>query len=148
MSLLLSIALAILGIQDPGTQERLQQQRLIDLVKLTPARDFDSTLSKIRFERWLQDVAGKGIALRWELNDCGEQTGDPAVDSKRDIPACVEAAADLPGERAFAIHIQVGTFSGKTQKPAVRAIYIQIAKRLHQAARLRDLPAALARKDP
>ncbi len=129
--------------QDRSAQERLQEERLINLVKLTPAKDFDSTLPKIRFERWLMDVAGKGIELRWEVNDCGEQTGDPEVDKKREIPTCVEADADLPGQRAFAVLIHVGNVGGKAQKPSIYAILIQINKRLHQVEKLRDLPKQL-----
>ena len=144
MDFLLCLTCVIWGAQDRAAVERLQDQRLIDLVRLTPASDLDKSLPKIRFERWLQDVAGKAIELRWELNDCGEQTGDPAVDRKRDIPACVEAAADLPGERGFAVHVQVGTFSGKRQKPAVRGIFVQLARRLSSVEKLRDLPSALA----
>ncbi len=121
---------------------------MITFVKGIPAKDLDSSLPKMRFERWLLDVAGEGVALRWELNDCGEQSGDPETDKKRDIPACVEAAADLPNQRAFAIHIQVGTFGGKTQKPSLRGIYLQLGNKLHEVQKLRDLPKQLAAPKP
>ena len=130
--------------QERSVAEKVDEERLITFVKGIPAKDFDSSLPKMRLERWLMDVAGKGIDLRWELNDCGEQTGDPAIDSKRDIPACVEAAADLPGERAFAVHVQVGTFGGKARKPALRAVYVQVGNKLHELKKLSDLPKQLS----
>lgn len=134
--------------QAPSVSEKVSEERLITFVQGIPAKDFDSSLPKMRLERWLMDVAGKGIEVRWELNDCGEQTGDPAVDSKRDIPACVEATADLPGQRAFSVQIQVGTFSGKTQKPALRGIFVQRSKHLYEVEKLRDLPKQLAAAKP
>lgn len=145
-SVLAVVLLAVTAVtaQDRSVAEKVDEERLITFVKGTPAKDFDSSLPKMRLERWLMDVAGKGIDLRWELNDCGEQTGDPAIDSKRDIPACVEAAADLPGERAFAIHVQVGTFGGKARKPALRAVYVQMGSKLHEVKKLSDLPKQLS----
>jgi hypothetical protein len=93
------------------------------------------------------DTVGKGVELRWEINDCGEQTGDPAVDSKREIPVCVEAAADLPEGRAIGVQISVGVIDKKATKPRLRYLYLQMNRRLHTVERLRDLPALLARKE-
>lgn len=150
--LLVAAAAAVVSLsataQDSATQEKLQEERLVNLVKLTPARDLDSELPKIRFERWLRDMLGKEVELRWEVNDCGEQTGDPAVDRRRDVPACVEAAATLADGRAFGVQVQVGTFGGKMQKPAARFIYLQRGRKLHTIEKLRDLPAALSGKLP
>ncbi len=129
--------------QRPGDEERL-----ITVVKGTPAKDLDSALPKMRFERWLLDVVGKGVELRWEINDCGEQTGDPATDSKREIPVCVEAGADLPEGRAFGVQVSIGVTDKKPSKPKVWFIYVQMNRRAHSVERLRDLPAALAKKNP
>ena len=150
MPILIAVLLGFIyaAAQEPSTTEKIQEERMITFVKGIPARDLDSALPKMRLERWLMDVAGKGIELRWELNDCGEQTGDPAMDGKREIPACIEAAADLPNQRAFAVHIQVGTFGGKTQKPALRGIYAQVGNKLHEVQKLRDLPRSLMPPKP
>lgn len=146
------IALLVLlfppAAQGPSVAEKVSEERMITFVKGIPVKEFDSTLPKMRFERWVMDVAGEGVAVRWELNDCGEQSGDPAVDKKSDIPACVEASADLPSQRAFAIQIQVGTFGGKTQKPALRGIYLQVANKLYEVPKLRDLPRQLTAPKP
>jgi hypothetical protein len=144
----LALVAQLLVLQGPAVSERVSEERMITFVKGIPARAFDAALPKIRLERWLMDVAGKANPLRWELNDCGEQTGDPAIDPKRDIPACVEAAADLPGERSFSVQIQVGTFGGKTQKPALRGIYVLRARRIHEVQKLRDLPRQLEAAKP
>jgi len=134
--------------QEPSVAEKVSEERMITFVKGIPAKEFDSSLPKMRLERWLMDVAGNGLPLRWELNDCGEQTGDPATDKKRDIPVCVEAAADLPNQRAFSVQIQVGTFGGKAQKPALRGIYFQFGSKLYEIKKLSDLPKQLKLDKP
>lgn len=134
----------------PASAQDLQQEdRAITFVKGTPAKDFDSALPKVRFERWLLDVVPPKTKLLWELNDCGEQTGDPAIDSQRDIPLCVETGGTLPDGRRFSIQIVIGTSQkAKLEKPALRSIIIELNKRLAEVKRLRDLPELLKPQRP
>ncbi len=122
----------------------MDEARVLTVVKGTPAKELDSALPKARFERWLLDVAGKDAELRWELNDCGEQTGDPAVDSQRDLPICAGVYGQLEGSRAFQILLAIGTQKkGIGGKPRIRSIIAQTGRRMVDLKYLRDLPKAL-----
>lgn len=117
---------------------------MLTFVKGTPAKELDSALPKMRFERWLLDLVGKGVELHWELNDCGEQTGDPEVDSKRDLPVCAGIGAQLDKGRAFQILLAIGTQKkGIGGKPKVYSVVVQANRRMLDVKRLRDLPRAL-----
>src|SRR5262245_7481516 len=63
---------------------------IIETVKHIPVSRLDSTLSDTMFETWIRQFVGDSTMLRWEVNDCGEQTGIPAVDTANDLPTCVE----------------------------------------------------------
>ena len=64
-------------------------------------------------------------AIKWEVNDCGEQTGRVAVDHGRVSPMCVEAAIDLKDGHAVTVLVSVGTFRrGPVDVPAVLAVRI------------------------
>jgi hypothetical protein len=66
---------------------------------------------------------GEG-AIKWEVNDGGEQTGRVAVDHGRDSPMCVEAAIDLKDGHATVL-VSVGTFTrGPGDVPAVLEVRI------------------------
>jgi hypothetical protein len=52
---------------------------------------------------------GDSAVVQWKLNDCGEQTGDPPVDTLRDIPTCIGVSVTLPDHRKLGITIAVGT---------------------------------------
>ncbi len=122
----------------------MDEGRVLTVVKGTPARELDSALPKARFERWLLDVAGKDAELQWELNDCGEQTSDPAVDLQRDMPVCAGVHAQLEGSRAFQILLAIGTQKKSIGgKPQVHSIVVQAGRRMVELKRLRDLPKAL-----
>lgn len=130
-------------------QDLQQEDRAITFVKGTPVKDFDPALPKMRFERWLLDAVPARTNLLWELNDCGEQTGDPAIDSQRDIPICVETGGTLPDGRRFSIQVVIGTEKKpRLEKPAIRAIVIELNKRLAEVKRLRDLPKLLLPQPP
>ena len=120
------------------------EERIFAFIKGTPAKELDSALPKMRFERWLLDVVGKGVELRWSINDCGEQSGDPQTDAQRDLPVCAGVEAQLDGGRAFQILLAIGTEKkGIGGKPKLRSIIVQVNRRMWDFKRLRDLPKAL-----
>ena len=139
---------ALLAVSALHAQEG-DHERILTFVKGTQAKDLDSKLPKMRFERWLLDVVGKGVELRWELNDCGEQTGDPQVDSQRDLPICAGVEAQLDKARAFQILLAIGTQKkGIGSRPAVHSIIVQANRRMWDVKQLRDLPKALEPQPP
>jgi hypothetical protein len=63
--------------------------------------------------------------MKWEVNDCGEQTGNPALDRGRDFPMCVEVHIKLIAERTLSLSISVGTFQkGVTGSPGFHLGYL------------------------
>jgi len=55
------------------------------------ASELDPSLPAEPFSDWLRRVVPRSSVVRFERNDCGEATGDPARDAGRALPSCVEA---------------------------------------------------------
>ena len=116
----------------------------IDLLGQVPAASLDSLLPKTAFLDWFKSTVGPDAKIQWEINDCGEQTGVPAVDQQRDIPVCLEVSAILPDRRTVGVAINVGTErKGLIGDPVVYNIYLQGNGPIQNIRRLRDLPRAL-----
>jgi hypothetical protein len=94
----------------------------IQRVKPLLVSSLDRSLSKATLEFFLK-YEGEG-ASKWEVNDCGEQTGRVAVDHGRDSPVCVEAVIDLKDGHAATVLVSVGTFKSAVDVPAVLAVRI------------------------
>lgn len=99
---LVVLALATTVSQAPHTAE-------INAAKNTIVRDIDKTLPAVRLETWLQGVVGAPTPLTWGVTDCGEQTGNPALDRGRDFPICVEVIANLAGSRRLVLSLLAGS---------------------------------------
>jgi hypothetical protein len=104
---LVSIVLAV--ALTASAQVKSSEDRAIDYVKQLSVTRLDSTLRRARFVDWLTKLAGPSAILKWEVNDCGEQTGNPAVDTLRDIPTCVGVTVDFADHRKIEISIAVGS---------------------------------------
>jgi hypothetical protein len=108
----------------------------------------DKSLPKVTLEYFLQYESG-GEAIQWEVNDCGEESGNPAVDSGREFPICVEA--NFGGNNvAVSVVISVGTFKkGQSGAPAFfSAMVTDFAGKSHPLRHLGELPMALHRPAP
>ena len=104
--------------------------------------ELDPQIPPQRFEDWFCGTMGPEESYFWELNDCGEASGDPATDQKRDLPLCVEARAQSPPnvETDTRVIVQVGTQrKGLFAKPVLRAIMQQEGEELIDIKRLHDL---------
>src|SRR5438094_327730 len=67
--------------------------RATELVKRMDVATLDPDLPSQHFEEWFRETMGPEQSITWELNECGEATGNPQVDRQRDMPICVEARA-------------------------------------------------------
>ena len=117
---------------------------IIDSVRRLDVSQLDSTLPHIPLATWLKQVVHDSTHLVWEVNDCGEQTGDPAADSVRDIPTCVsiESAVDTRG--GFGILIGVGSVEGGINpQPGIYTIYVRTEIGYRSVRSLHELPAIL-----
>ena len=103
VSIVLAVALTA------SAQVKSTEDRAIDYVKQLSVMRLDSTLREARFVDWLTKLAGPSALFRWEVNDCGEQTGNPAVDTLRDIPTCVGVSVEFADHRKLDIYVAVGS---------------------------------------
>src|SRR5256885_13656234 len=74
------------------------ESRATSLVKKMDVAALDPQLPSQRFEEWFRNTMGGSDSYTYELNDCGESTGDPDTDTQRDLPLCVEARAQSEPE--------------------------------------------------
>src|SRR5436305_6886083 len=62
------------------------ESRATALVKKMDVAALDPQLPSQRFEEWFRNTMGGSDSYTYELNDCGEGTGDPDTDKDRDMP--------------------------------------------------------------
>ncbi|HYG98487.1 MAG TPA: hypothetical protein VD837_05095 [Terriglobales bacterium] len=129
---------------------------VIARAKNTLVSELEPGMPKITLEYFLRSEVN--AELTWEINDCGEQTGNQSVDKGRDFPRCVEAKATLADGRLVVVMIAVGTMQTNTAtKPRLFSMFVsgsrvslrhlsQLPAELHRdfkrgRPRLRDVPA-------
>lgn len=131
----------------PSPSDKVEQSTIADAKKILVS-SIDARLPKVSLEFFLNYESG-GAPIHWEVNDCGEQTGNPSADQGRNFPACVEADFDVH-HRSVSVMIAVGSsnqgdhgapafFSGTITDPDGAS---------HSVRRLGDLPAQLRRRFP
>src|SRR4029079_702571 len=75
----------------------------------------DSRLGSQRYEVWLGRTFGRGAAITWSSDDCGEGGG-----GYEDVPLCITAEAQLRPRGRVIISIAVGSAkAGLGGKPAL-----------------------------
>jgi len=139
----LAFVLLLGAIQAPA---QLREKEAIEHAKAAVVRTIDDTLPDKTFESWLRDMFGSAAKTAWEVNDCGEQTGDPQQDRGREFPMCVDVSVSLDGSRVLHILLAVGSFKTgvRRQPPAFHCGCVLEAgvptrwlKNLKEAAKLR-----------
>ncbi len=93
----------------PGALQA-RDAKAIEIAKNTNVRQIEASLPSQAFAPWLRGVVGTQSEIQWEVNDCGEQTGNPALDKGRDFPMCAEAQVVLGAKRKLIVSLSVGTF--------------------------------------
>jgi hypothetical protein len=116
-------------------------------VQELPANKLDRTLPAQSFASWFKGLLGPGAELKWEVNDCGEQTGDPRLDAGRDLPTCVEVDATNPHkvDLEIVVSINVGSINNKgvAQNPQLGFTSARIGSRYFFPEQLHCLPKLL-----
>jgi hypothetical protein len=125
-----------------------REKAVIQRAKNLLVSSLDNSLPKVTLEFFLQYEAGDA-PIRWEVNDCGEETGNPTMDRGRDFPMCVEADFDV-NHQAVSVLVSVGTFKkGTSGVPILFSLTITgvsgVVRTLHH---LGDLPMELHRPLP
>jgi hypothetical protein len=104
---LISTLVALGGL--PGRTPVSADAALVEAVRSTVVREIDPRLSSVSFDGWLTGLVGTQVRTQWEVNDCGEQTGNPALDRGRDFPKCVQLRVGLTGNRLLMLLLSVGS---------------------------------------
>lgn len=126
---------------------QISESAAIKYVQEISVTTIDSGYVSSDFQTWLKKTIGKNARITWELNDCGEQTGNPAIDRERNIPYCVGAYAELPDGRRVGVLILVNTQTkGKLGKPSFYDAYVEAGGAHRTARRLRELADMLKRE--
>lgn len=138
---------------DPAAQTGPPSPRQRDAVVIQAAKqanvqDIDPKLPNMTFEVWLRSIVGTQPTMRWEVNDCGEQTGNPALDRGRDFPMCAEVNVALSERRSLILGIAMGTFGrGLTGgKPVLFQGYLTTGEKSQTIKALSDVPTMLVGK--
>jgi len=125
-------------------RENRRDKATIDRAQNVLVSNFDSSLPKVSLKFFLESES-EGAKVSWEVNDCGEQTGDPAIDRGRDIPTCVEASFTLKDKRTVNVMIAVGTVKkGLSGEPSLFSSTITDDKGT-RSVKLIELPAQIHR---
>ncbi len=133
--------------QGPSADKR--EMSAIQRVKTLPVSSLDRDLPKVTLEFFLR-YEGEGAPIKWEVNDCGEQTQGAAVAHGRDSAMCVEAYIGLKDGRTATVLVSVGTFKkGPVAVPTIYGVRVTYPEgTIHRLDRLSDLPVELHRPPP
>lgn len=136
----------LLGAAAAQTFESARDGKLIARVKSTLVSQLEAGMPRITLEYFLRSEAGQDAELIWEVNDCGEQTGNPA-DSGRDIPICVQADATQADGLVVSVMVAVGSVkTGTDVAPKLFSVFVNGARK--SISRLSEIPAELHRDFP
>lgn len=121
-----------------------QEKLALDKGQNVLVSSFDKSLPKVTLKFFLESESD-GAEIRWEVNDCGEQSGNPA-DRGRDFPTCVEASFATEDGRTVDVMVAVGTTQkGVSGTPALFSSTITDDKGVAHSVRLIELPAKIHR---
>lgn len=103
------VALAGVLMLSAGCQGQ-RDAAAINAARHVVVRAIDPALPRVSFEAWLRGVVGTAAATNWEVNDCGEHTGNPRLDQGRDFPLCAEVQVGFGDQRELHVSLVVGSF--------------------------------------
>jgi hypothetical protein len=133
---------ALASAQNPNAA---RDAELIASAKQVSVHNLDDALPDLDFEKWLAKQSGPEARYHWEVNDCGEQSGNP--NETGPVPLCVEVDSTLKDGREIVIMIADDSpeTSSKTTPPDWKIFFAQLttAHEKINLRRLSDLPAAL-----
>jgi hypothetical protein len=70
---------------------------------------FDRSLPNVSLEFFLT-YEGGGASIKWEVNDCRDQIGNPALDQEHGSPMCVEADFEFKARKSVTVLVCSRTF--------------------------------------
>jgi hypothetical protein len=128
---------------------QITADQAIGFIDQLPASKLDPVLPKTPFLNWLNELVGPTAKIHWEMNDCGELTGVPAVDDERDISVCIEATIQLSETQKIGIAVRIGTEKkGLSDAPIVANIFWESGDNVVYFKHLSELQKALIPSKP
>src|SRR5262245_61004274 len=103
LSLFLSLSM-FLPLSVAGQTGSFEKQAISSAQEMS-ASALDEALPNRPFVSWFSEIIGPKAGVVWQLTECGEQ-----IEAGKDLPACAEVNASLPGGRKVFVAISVGTF--------------------------------------
>ena len=126
------------------TRAQVSDDEAIGSVKTLPVSKLDPALPNTPFSTWLAKLAGDSGVVKWEVNDCGEQTGNSMMDIQSDVPISVEVDVTLPRDREWSITVNAGSDKkGLVKDPVVSYIDLVSKGKYQSVKHLHDLQGAL-----
>lgn len=108
---------------------------------------FDRSLPKVSLEFFLK-YEGGGAPIKWQVSDCGNQSGIPAA-QEQGSHKCVVADFEFKGQKAVTVLVSTGTFNrGTSALPALINVTITENGTSRPVRHLSDLPVELHRPAP
>ncbi|HEX7336096.1 MAG TPA: nuclear transport factor 2 family protein [Gemmatimonadales bacterium] len=138
---MLRYSLAVLTLSVAGVH-LAQEPELLRRARMVRMSSLDSTLPAVSLERWLlQQAAGAGAKVEWEVNDCGEG-GDGLA-----APTCVEGRVQVAPDTAAYLSLIVAGTDGESGRPEIWSLH---ATEGRAVTTFQSLPAwaAYLRRDP
>ena len=121
-----NVFVLVLALNSPQAGSQARDAEAIEAAKNTSVRQIEPSLPDKAFAVWLRNLMGAQADIKWEVNDCGEQTGNPLLDKGRDFPMCVEAQVTLGEKRRLFVILSVGTFKTGVKSGPARFFYAVI----------------------
>ena len=105
-------------------QSAARDRRIIGFARNLNVSKLDRRLKSQPFEKWLKSVLGSRAAIKWEVDDCGEQDGNPSNPMNRNPPLCAVAHTRMADGNELGIGVAVGSHkSGISGRPVVWYTY-------------------------
>jgi len=125
--------------------EKIAIQRAKSLI----VSSLDRSLPNVSLEFFLKYEGGGGPII-WEVKNCGDQTGGPALDQEHGSPMCVEADFEFNGRTGVTVLVPAaGTFKGgPSAVPGLISVTITESGTSRPVRHLSDLPMELHRPAP
>ena len=133
------------GIAFGQNPNAARDAKLIASARQVSIHKLDTALPDLSLEKWLAQESGPDAKHHWEVNDCGEQSGNP--NDTGPVPLCVEVDSTLKDGREIVIFIADDRPEKTTNNapPDWKIFFAQLTTP-HEKINLRslsDLPAAL-----
>lgn len=122
--LTLIFASMLVGFSFVFAQSKARDRRIIRFARNLDVSRLDHRLRRQSFETWLKSVVGRRASINWEVDDCGEQDGNPSNPINLNPPLCANARAKMADGNELGIAIAVGSHKkGIGGEPAIFYTY-------------------------